>query len=213
MSAFLRGPWWRLAAAATALLLSLTPLRAAAQDARLAARFPPASVTALEAILDSARARDLPTEPLVLRALEGAGRGAQPARVVAAVRAFAQRMVKAHDALGPRTSETELMAGASALYVGIDAAALRRIRLTQPSGDITLPLVVLTDIVERGVPRDTAARVIQSLGEAQVSEESYQVLRRSILLDISAGSPPVASVTARARAILQDRPRLSVPKP
>ncbi|HEX6053505.1 MAG TPA: hypothetical protein VFZ21_29755 [Gemmatimonadaceae bacterium] len=198
---------------ALVLLLGVTT-SAAAQDSRLVSRFQPATVAALDAILDSAGARQLPTEPLVQRALEGAGRGTDPARVVAGVRALAERMVRAREALGHASSQNELMAGASALYLGIDSAALRRIRLTQPSGDITLPLVVLADIVERGVPRDTATRVIQSLSQAGVPEESYQVLRRSILTDINAGAQPVTAVTARARGILEaQRPPSGVPRP
>jgi hypothetical protein len=196
------------------VLFALAPrVRASAQEPRLATRFPPQTAAALETILDSARALALPTEPLIQRALEGAGRGADPARIVAGVRALTERLVRARDALGPRSTQTELMAGASVLYLGVEPPALSRIRLTESSGDVTLPLVVLADIVERGVPRDTATRVIQSFTEARVPEESYQVLRRSVLLDISAGSPPVASVTARARAILHERPRVGVPKP
>lgn len=204
----------RRALSFSVLLFVVAPhVRASAQDPRLATRLPPQTVAALETILDSARARALPTEPLIQRALEGAGRGTEPTRIVAGVRALTERLVRAREALGPRSTQTELMAGASALYLGVEASALSRIRLTESSGDVTLPLVVLADIVERGVPRDTAARVIQSLTEARVPEESYQVLRRSVLLDISAGSLPVASVTARARAILHERPRVSVPRP
>lgn len=209
-----RGTSRRWALPVRVVLFVLAPyVPASAQDPRLATRFPPQTVAALETVLDSARTRALPTEPLIQRALEGAGRGTDPTRIVAGVRALTERLVRAREALGPRSTQTELMAGASALYLGVEPSALSRIRLTESSGDVTLPLVVLADIVERGVPRDTATRVIQSLTEARVPEESYQALRRSVLLDISAGSAPVASVTARARAILHERPRMGIPKP
>jgi len=65
------------------LLLAITMVTgaAAAQEARLAGRLSPAARADVEAVLDSARRDGLPVEPLVDRALEGATKGADDARM------------------------------------------------------------------------------------------------------------------------------------
>ena len=55
---------------------------------------------------DSARAAGLPHEPLILKALEGASKGADSARIVTAVRALGGRLQEAARALGPAAALT-----------------------------------------------------------------------------------------------------------
>ena len=197
------------------LLLLATPgtRQAGAQgtDPRLEARLDRETSAAVTALLDSARSAGLPTEPLVQKALEGASRQAEPTRIVRAVRSLADRLRQAREALGARSSETELVAGAGALYLGVDQGTLRRIREEQRDGPVALPLIVLADIIERGVPRDTAASVIVALADARVPEEAYAALRESVAQDIRAGAPPAAAASTRAQGIIvirgPDRPR------
>src|SRR5438093_286781 len=54
--------------------------------ARLGGRLPPAVVTAVRQLADSAAARGLPVDPLVDKAIEGGAKGVPGERVVAAVR-------------------------------------------------------------------------------------------------------------------------------
>src|SRR5207248_7779855 len=70
------------------------------------------------ALVDSARAAALPTEPLVQRALEGATKRATGDRIVAAVRRLALDLDRARDALGSTASPPELGAAAAALRAG-----------------------------------------------------------------------------------------------
>jgi hypothetical protein len=193
-----------------ALLLALAApgLRAGAQetappsDSRIAARFTGEHRARLEAILDSARAADIPTEPLVQRALEGASRRLPPERVVTAVSGLAGRLRTARGALGARAGEADLLAAASALHAGIEPAMLQRFARSRGDAGVALPLIVLVDIVERGVPQDTAERVILSLADPRVADADFQALRQSILQDIGSGAPAGVAAAARARGLL-----------
>src|SRR5205085_548231 len=109
------------------------------------------------ALVDSARAAALPTEPLVQRALEGATKRATGDRIVAAVRRLALDLGHARDALGPTASPTELGAAAAALRAGAQPATLTELRRIRRES-LTVPLAVLTDLVGSGVPVDRAAR-------------------------------------------------------
>src|SRR5882762_11948012 len=93
--------------------------RAAAQqtDARLE-RLDAAARPTVAAVLDSARAAMLPTEPLVQRALEGTTKRASGDAIVAAVRRLAVDLGHARDALGSTASPAELTAGAAASSAG-----------------------------------------------------------------------------------------------
>jgi hypothetical protein len=171
-------------------------------DPRIAARFSGEHRQRLQAILDSARAGDIPTEPLVQRALEGASRRLPPERVVAAVSGLAGRLRTARAALGAGAGEADLLAAASALHAGIEPAMLERFARSRGGAGVALPLIVLVDIVERGVPQDTAQRVILSLSDPRVADADFQALRQSILQDIGSGAPAGVAAAARARGLL-----------
>lgn len=192
---------------AAAAMLAGAPRSALAQAEKLAGRFPPAAESALRAILDSARAQQIAVAPLTQRALEGASRGVDPERVVTVVHSLYTRLVAAKQALGPAASESELVAAASAIYAGVSPDVIDRIRRTPHEGGIALRLVVLSDMIDRGVPRDTAASIIVSLSDAGVPDESLQMLRQSMLLDIRSGVAPSVAATTRARGVLAERAR------
>ncbi len=187
------------------------PQAALAQERSLDERFDPRTRAAILAVVDSARADGLPVDPLINKALEGASRGAEPERIIWAVRGLARRLKVARDALGTQSTEAELVAGAAALYSGIAPEKLEQLRAADPGASVALPLVVLADIVERGVPQDTAVSVILTLAGARVADDDYTALRVSVAEDIQAGAPPGVAAQTRARGILlgvrQDEPR------
>ena len=180
------------------------PAAAAAQgpDARLAERLDGATYQTVLAVMDSARADGLPVGALAQKALEGASRGASGPRIATAVSALAGRMRVARTALGAQSSEAELVAGAGALYLGVAPGTLARLRRTQPTGSVALPLVVLTDVIGHGVQRDTASSAIITLAEAKVPADAFSRLRTAVASDIRAGAPPAAAVSMRVRGIL-----------
>jgi len=78
--------WWTLTLCGAVTIGSAST---AAQEPRLQGRVPEPVRQTIDLLLDSARTRGLPTEPLVDRALEGATKGASGDRIVAAVRRLA----------------------------------------------------------------------------------------------------------------------------
>jgi hypothetical protein len=173
--------------------------RAAAQEPRLAGRVPEAARGQIDALLDSAQAAGLPTEPLVDRALEGASKGADATRILAAVRRLTGELRAARDALGAESSPAEIVAGASALHAGArpdNLAQLRELRARQP---LTVAAAVLADLVAVGVPVDTAVAAVIALADGAADVE-YIAFRRNVERDIALGASPVAALGVRLEA-------------
>jgi len=143
------------------------------------------------ALVDSARAALLPTEPLIQRALEGATKRASGDLIVAAVRRLAVDLGHARDALGSTASPAELTAGASPTIL----AQLRQTR-REP---LTMPLAVLADLVASGVPVDSAAAAVLALA-ARARDADLVEFRRAVERDIALGAPPAAATAAAATA-------------
>jgi len=153
------------------VLLGSLSLLAADGARRVAAQaFPDSAFDArtaaeLRRLLDESRAAGLPEGPLINRARQGAARRVSGDRVVALVRAHADSMRAARTALGARASADELDAGASALHAGASRAVLRRMRAVRTEGTATTAMIVLTDLLWRGVPLRDASDAIASLAE------------------------------------------------
>lgn len=177
-----------------ALLLAAAPV--AAQDARLA-RLDPATGEIVSRLVDSARAANLPSEPLVDKALEGVSKHAPGVRIAEAVRALLADLGRARGALGGG-SEAELTAGAAALRAGVAPAVLGELRRARGATALSVPLATLADLVARGVPVATAQDVVVALAARGVSDAGYVELRRVVEADIGAGVPPAAAASVRA---------------
>jgi hypothetical protein len=173
-----------------------------AQENRLASRLDPATLAEVSHIADSARTVGLPVEPLFDKALEGATKRADGTRIIAAVRGLAHRLGAARTALGPTTSESELVAAAGALFQGVSAADLTRLRIARNGQSVALPLVVLTDLIERGVPAGTATAVVVDVARTGAGDPVFVALRRDVDQDITAGAPPAIAAATRARGTI-----------
>lgn len=185
-----------LALGAAAWVLAFMPRAAPGQEPRLASRLPEPFRSEVNAILDAARAADLPTEPLVDRALEGASKGADGARIVGAVRRLAGELHDARDALGERSSSAEIVAGAGALRAGAAPDDLARLRARRRGRSLTVATGVLADLVAVGVPADTAVAAVLALAEL-VDDAEYVAFRRNVERDIALGASPVAALGVR----------------
>jgi hypothetical protein len=183
------------------------PLGAQAGDPRLA-RLDPAVRPVVAALVDSARAAGLPTEPLVQRALEGTSKRAAGDRVVAAVRRLARDLGTARSALGPAATGPEMDAGAAALSAGARPADLTALRARRPRQSLVVPLGVLADLVATGVPADTAAAAVLALA-ATTADDDYLAFRRNVERDIALGAPPAAAAAVRSTAATAD----AIPRP
>ena len=182
----MNAPMLRVAVVLGGLVL---PSAAHAQVERLAGRLDESTRSAVTAIVDSMRGAGVPASPLVNKALEGASKGADGARIVTAVRALAGDLARARAALGRSAAEPELVAGAAALRAGAAPAFLEQLRGNYPHESLVVPLAVMADLVTRGVPADTATRSVLALMREGVRDADLVAFRQSVERDIALGAP------------------------
>lgn len=155
----------------------------------------------IELLLDSARVAGLPTAPLESKALEGISKRVEGRRIVAAVRMVFRSLRDARSVLGSSANADELNAAASALRVGMTRAELAHLAQTRREKTITIPLVVLSDLITRGVPRDTASQTILQLWQRGAADDDFLGLWRGVERDIVSGTDPGVALLNRAREV------------
>jgi hypothetical protein len=161
---------------------------------------------AVAQVIARARARSLPTDPLVDRALEGAMKRAPGTRIRAAVSALAQRLEVARKELAPAPTDGDIAAGAGALGVGVPREALRAIRSIQPDRPVAVPLGVLTELVARNVPVDRATTLVVELLRRGATSPQLVALGEDVQRDIAAGIEPSAALDLRTRGVASALP-------
>jgi hypothetical protein len=155
----------------------------------------------VELLLDSAKLVGVPTGPLESKALEGISKRVDGRRIVSAVRSVFRSLRDARAALGATATPDELTAAAGALRVGITNAELSYLARTRHEKQLTVPLVVLADLVTRGVPRDTASQTIFQLWQRGAADDDFLGLWRGVERDIVSGTAPGVALLNRAREI------------
>lgn len=200
MTTLLRSTAGGLALLAGAALLG-------AQDARDRNADPlnkldPQTRYAVEMLLDSAQSAGLPYGPLESKALEGMSKRASGHDILVAVRKVFRTLRDARVALGPTATPDELTAAANALRVGIASAELTHLAAAhERKTSLTVPLIVLADLVTRGVPRDTASLTINQLLQHGAADDDFLGLWRSVERDIVSGTDPGVALLNRARQL------------
>jgi hypothetical protein len=154
----------------------------------------------VEMLLDSARLAGLPTRPLESKALEGQAKRADGRRILAMVRLVYRNLRDARAALQRNATEDELAAAAGALQAGITPSELAQLARSREKA-LTFPLVVLVDLISRGVPRDTASQTIFQLLQRGAADDDISGLWRGVERDIVSGADPGAALLNRAREI------------
>lgn len=195
--------------AACLLLVGLAAMTAPAhaapdERAQFAQRLDPAVASTVADLLREVRAKQLPTEPLIATALEGAARGIARERIIAAVRAQATALEGAREALGPRATEAEIVAGASAIRARVPADSLVRLRAAR-RGSLVIPLVVTADMIARGVPPAAASGTVLVAARAGMDDDDLVRLREHVARDIGAGVAPGDAARIRTQAMLVNR--------
>jgi hypothetical protein len=165
------------------------------------ARLDQATRYAVEVILDSARLASLPTRPIESKALEGISKRANGRVIVLRVREVFRSLRDARSALGRTVSTDELEAGAGALRVGVPASDLAQLARTRRDKQLTVPLVVLADLINRGVPRETATQTIAQLVQKGAADDDFQGLWQGVQRDIVSGTDPGVALLNRAREV------------
>lgn len=173
-----------------------------AQDARLVARLDKTTVTAVTAIVDSARIARLPTAPLIDKALEGAAKGSDGPKIVVAVKQLSVRMGAARRVLGNGPGADEIKAAAAAIDAGVSERDLARLHSASGKRPATMPLAVLVDLIGRDVPVPTATNLVLQLARAGVKDADLALFQRNVRADIDRGADPSAAATTRARGLV-----------
>jgi hypothetical protein len=168
----------------------------------------------LELLLDSARLMGLPTRPIESKALEGISKQKSGRQILMAARTKFRSLRDAREVLGPKASVDELTAASSAITAGITQSELGQLARTQQGKTLTVPLVVLVDLISRGVPRDTASQTIFQLWQRGAADDDFLGLWRGVERDIDSGADPGAALLNRARQIpSRESPPVSPPRP
>lgn len=193
----------RVLSALVAFSFATTTVSAQNIDPRLASRLDVKTRIAVAAIIDSARNNSLPVEPLIDKALEGAAKKAASQQIVAAVRTYFVQLDQARSALGENSSAAELVGGAQALRSGIPVSQLQKLRRARPAVEIAAALTVVSDMVAREVPIDTAVTVVAGLINASATDDQLLAVRGNVETDILGGMQPALAASTRGHALAQ----------
>jgi hypothetical protein len=181
----------------TATAMSQGPAR----DTRLQDRLHGRLRDAVIAIVDSANRANLPTEPLIQKALEGATKRASEGTIIAAVSKMAQDLARARRALGPAFSGAEVEAAMFAIKAGVDIKQIERLRAARSGHRIATAFHVLESLGRLSVDADTAASVIVGLVLAQATDDQLLALKDDIERDLAAGTPAASAITVRGQEL------------
>jgi hypothetical protein len=196
---------------AVLLMVAVAGRTGAAQDSDPLVRLDPSVRYAVALMLDSARQSGLPTSPIESKVLEGLSKRVHSRRILAAAKVVFESLREARGALGASATPDELSAGAGALRVGVPAAELANLARAKRDKPLTVPLVVLADLVTRGVPRDTASHTIFQLWQRGAGDDDFYGLWRGVERDIVSGTAPGVALLARAREIPNRAPPQGTP--
>src|SRR3712207_4955236 len=151
--------------------------------------------------MDSAGRLGLPPEALLSKTLEGIRKGATSSRVVQVVRRYFGLLRDARTALGPEATLDELNAAAGALLAGVDQSSLVKLHSSRKGRSILTPLVVLADLVSRGVPSTDASSAIIRWMQNGAADSDFMGLWKGVEQDIISGALPAAALDRRAPSI------------
>lgn len=181
------------------MLLAVPIQPSSAQDTAALARLDTQSRYQIEVLMDSAARLGLPPEALMSKTLEGISKGASPRRIVQVVRKHFDALREARTALGAEISLDELSAAAGALQSGVPRTSLATLHTTRKGNSILMPLVVLSDLVSRGVPPDDATSAIINMSQRGALDSDFAGLRRGVETDILSGASPATALDRRTR--------------
>ena len=182
-----------------ALFALTAPLSAQERDPL--AKLDSATHRAVQSLIDSARDEGLPTREIVSKAQEGVSKHAKPDLIVLNVRKVFLSLRDARAALGPKAVPDELDAAAAALQTGISPASLTELQAARGGKPMTVALVVLADLVTRGVPRELASSAVAQLSMAGTSDSDLQALSHGVQQDILSGATPGDALKQRVRQV------------
>ncbi len=165
------------------LALLTGPLAAQSVRVRLEGRVPAAAMAIVDSLVQQATQENLPTEPLVQKALEGGAKHVSVERIVAAVQLRLVQMRDARTLLvraghGPPFTAAEVMAVSGTLKRGVPGPVVERLVVALPNESRGSALHAEADLVAHGFDPDSSAGLLV--------EATRRSLRGGRLLDVSA---------------------------
>jgi hypothetical protein len=162
----------------------------------------PQTLAQLTRIVESARAANLPTDPLVAKASLASRFHKSPAQMIAAVQAVATHLEDAREALGEATAPADVVAGADALGTkGVTKEMLRRIRAAQPARSIAVPLGVMAVLVASGVAPREAVDIVTRLILGKATNGQLVSLGNDVSQDVMAGAGAASALQIRLETL------------
>jgi hypothetical protein len=183
--------------------VGLMAFTALTDDPRLVNRLDEHTREAVAAIVDSARRNGVPTEPLIDRALEGASKHAPGTLIVNSVRRWAMDLRMARQALGPASTEAEVVAGATAIRNGVKPQELERLRQVRDGQRYAVALNVMNYLVNKGVQADTISPVVVDLVLASATDAQFLTLQQEVERDISGGLQASTALSLRGQGLVR----------
>jgi hypothetical protein len=124
--------------------------------------------------IEAARSRELPEQAMANLALEGVAKGRSGEEVLAAVELLVSDMGRAQEALqaaGHAPAQGEVEAATAAMRMGVDGASVSELARSGPSGrSLTVPLLVMGGLAERGLPSDDALAAVRDRLAARAND-------------------------------------------
>lgn len=167
----------RLLAALALGLLLFAPGSASAQDSRLGKRFAQPTVARMASLIEAAGQEGLPTEPLVLRALEGGAKNVAVDQILDALGRLRGALRTAKVTLGGSATTVELTTAAAALQAGVPETRLAELHRLRGSQSVTAPLGAYLDLVARGAEPERAWTHVADLARRRAVDADFVRLK------------------------------------
>lgn len=151
-------------------------------DQRLDARFPTVVSERLATIIAAAGAEGLPTEPLILRALEGGAKRVPPEKIEEALVRMHHAMRQAAATIGQPSDATELSTAASAIQAGLAVERIGALKTARGIRTLAVPLATWLELVARGADPDRAWQRIDDLARRGAADRDYSRIEAADLM-------------------------------
>ena len=185
----------------------LTARRAVAQDSAAVAGLDQQTSGQVARILESARSRGLPIDPILSKVRFAVVVHAPPSKIVATAQAVATRLEAARAIVAPHGASGDIAAGEEALSFDVPRDVLRKVVQASPNHSVAVPIGVLTQLVVRGVPVERASMQIVDLLQRGAVARNFIALEESVRQDVLAGRRPDESLDLRLKGIIPNLPQ------
>jgi hypothetical protein len=186
---------------AIVLGVAVSARSAAAQDSAAIAGLDRESAAQVERIVESARSRGLPVDPILSKVRFALVVHAPPARIVATAQAVAIRLEAARTVVAPHGTPGDIAAGEEALSFEVPKDVLRKVVQASPNRSVAVPIGVLTQLVVSGVPAGKAGDIVTELIRRGASAAQLVALGNDVNADVQSGARAAESADIRMRGL------------